>query len=204
MNLAEARDRVLDAAGRLFYRNGIQAVGMDAIRGEAGISLKRLYQCYPGKEDLVIHYLARRDLHWRRDLTAFVEAADTGGPRALAVFDFLGEWFDTDDFRGCAFINAFGELSARSERIAQATYTHKRMLHDDLTDFLELDGIAAAENHAARLLLLVDGSIVGAATGSNPDAAGDARAAAAVLLADAPRAAPGRAATADQSSAPLP
>ncbi|ASU84695.1 hypothetical protein CDO52_19500 [Nocardiopsis gilva YIM 90087] len=189
MELPEVRERVLEAAGRLFYRDGIQAVGMDAIRTASGISLKRLYQCFPSKESLVTHYLAQRDMNWRYALTRFVDAADTDGPCTLAAFDFLASWFTTDDFRGCAFINAFGELGARSEQVAHSVYAHKRTLLGHLQDFLYRDGITQPERLAEQLLLLMDGAIVCAATGTNPNAAEDARAVAAGLLASAPRSA---------------
>ncbi|GAA1991508.1 TetR/AcrR family transcriptional regulator [Nocardiopsis rhodophaea] len=187
MELPEVRERVLEAAGRLFYRDGIQAVGMDAIRAASGISLKRLYQCFPSKESLVTHYLAERDTNWRDALVRFVDAADTDSPRTLAVFDFLAAWFTTDDFRGCSFINAFGELGARSEPVAHAVYAHKRTLLLHLQDFLRRDGITEPARLAEQLLLLVDGAIVCAATGGNPNAADDARSVAAGLLAGSPR-----------------
>ena len=55
---------MLDAAEALFYRRGVQAVGIDDIRAEAGVSLKRLYQLYPSKDQLVVGFLdtARRPL----------------------------------------------------------------------------------------------------------------------------------------------
>lgn len=111
MDLDEARTRILDAAEKLFYGRGIQAVGMDELRTAAGVSLKRLYQCFPAKHDLVEAYLRRRDTRWRTALAQYVDAhADGPADRPLAVFDWLGDWFAEDGFRGCAFINAYGEL----------------------------------------------------------------------------------------------
>jgi AcrR family transcriptional regulator len=61
MSDQEVRERVLAAAGPLFYRRGITAVGMDDIWDVSGVSLKRLYLCFPSKERLVEAVLARRD-----------------------------------------------------------------------------------------------------------------------------------------------
>ena len=44
----DPRERVIDAADALFYSRGIRAVGMDDVRNEAGVSLKRLYALFPG------------------------------------------------------------------------------------------------------------------------------------------------------------
>ena len=61
MEAAVLQTRVLDAAETLLYGRGLQTVGMDEIRGESGVSLKRLYQLFPSKERLVEAYLRRRD-----------------------------------------------------------------------------------------------------------------------------------------------
>ena len=126
MELAEATDRLLVAAERLYYRNGIAAVGIDEVRAAAGVSMRRLYQLYPSKEHLVAAYLDARDVRWRGRVTAHVDAAgDDPGARLLAVFDWLGLWFAEDDFRGCAFINAFGEIGGDSPLILAAVQRHR-------------------------------------------------------------------------------
>ncbi|WP_030417335.1 TetR/AcrR family transcriptional regulator [Streptomyces sp. NRRL S-1448] len=125
----EARVRILDAAEELFYGRGVQAVGMDELRAAAGVSLKRLYQCFPAKQDLVEAYLRRRDARWRAALAEYVDAHGEGPEgRVLAVFDRLAEWFAEPDFRGCAFLNSFGELGATSEGVARAAREHKQTL----------------------------------------------------------------------------
>ncbi|MET9870436.1 TetR/AcrR family transcriptional regulator, partial [Streptomyces sp. NPDC006386] len=118
MDRAEARERALDAAEELFYGRGVQSVGMDDVRGASGVSLKRLYQLFPAKEQLVEAYLERRDARWRGRLAEYVERQGEPEERILAVFDWLGGWFGEPDFRGCAWINAYGELGATSARVA--------------------------------------------------------------------------------------
>jgi AcrR family transcriptional regulator len=88
LDLETARARVLDAAGELFYGRGVQAVGMDEIRSASGVSLKRLYQLFPSKGDLVQAYLRRRDARWRAALAGYVDARPAA-VRVLAVFDCL-------------------------------------------------------------------------------------------------------------------
>lgn len=81
MDHDEARARILDAAETLFYDRGIQSVGMDELRTTAGVSLKRLYGCFPAKHDLVEAYLRRRDARWRTALAGYVtERAGTPMP----------------------------------------------------------------------------------------------------------------------------
>lgn len=125
MDADTAQTRLLDAAEELFNEHGIQAVGMDTIRSRSGVSLKRLYQLYPAKDRLVAAVLTRRDHTVLTDLRRYVDARTDPRERVLAVFDFLGEWFACSDFRGCTFINTFGELGGISGDVAEIARTHK-------------------------------------------------------------------------------
>ncbi|MFC9879151.1 TetR/AcrR family transcriptional regulator [Streptomyces libani] len=187
MDHDEARTRILDAAEKLFYERGIQSVGMDELRTAAGVSLKRLYQCFPAKHDLVEAYLRRRDSRWRAALAEYVDAhadAQADGPaaRPLAVFDWLGEWFAEDGFRGCAFLNAYGELGATSERVGCVAREHKEALLGYVAGLVRAVPVAEPELLARQLVLLIDGAIAGAALMGEPSAARQARTAAAALM----------------------
>jgi len=190
MNDDEARERLLAAAGQLFYARGIHAVGMDDIREAAGLPLKRIYQFFPSKDQLAEAYLARRDENWLAALARRVDRCRDPRQRVLAVFAFLGEWFATPDFRGCAFINAAGELGSVSAPVAEITRQHKRKLRRYLAVLAAAAGAADPPALAAGLLLLMDGAIVAAATGAFPRPAAHARAAARRLLATAASGAP--------------
>jgi AcrR family transcriptional regulator len=112
------RDAALDAADRLFYAKGIQGVGMDELRSASGISLKRLYRLFPSKDAIVEQVLLARHRKWTEGVAAGVARETEPRERLLAVYDFLAEWFVQEDFRGCAFINSFGELGGTSPRFA--------------------------------------------------------------------------------------
>jgi AcrR family transcriptional regulator len=166
--------RVLDAAELLFYDRGIHAVGMDDIRATSGVSLKRLYQLFPSKEALVVGYLQRRDERWRRSLADHVTGPE--GDDVLLIFDWLHNWFAEPDFRGCAFINSFGEMGTTSPAIMRIVRHHKEELRDYVA------GLCPSVELAEQILLLIDGAITIAAITGDPDAARRARAAAAVLI----------------------
>ena len=170
-----ARTRVLDAAEELFYARGVQAVGMDAVRAASGVSLKRLYRLFPAKADLVEAYLRRRDTRWRERLAAHVAAVDDPRERVLAVFDWLHLWFTEPGFRGCAFVNSFGELGATSPAVARAARDHKEAVHAHLTTL-------APAPLADQLALLMEGAITTAALTGTPTPATTAREAARTLL----------------------
>ncbi|CAM5279818.1 TetR/AcrR family transcriptional regulator OS=Streptomyces alboniger OX=132473 GN=CP975_31640 PE=4 SV=1 [Streptomyces alboniger] len=181
MDHAEAEARLLDAAEGLFYERGIQAVGMDQVRTASGVSLKRLYQLFPAKSALVRACLDRRDRRWRTRLATAVEEHPEGTERLLAVYDWLYEWFTEPDFRGCAFINAYGELGAVDPAVAEAVRAHKRAFHDYVAALVASSG--HPEPLVGPLVLLAEGAMTTAAISGSPDAAREARRGAARLLA---------------------
>lgn len=174
------RARILEVADRLYYTMGIQAVGMDLLRAEAGVSLKRLYQLFGSKEAIVEEVLRARHGMW----TALVEDAVAGGGdarhRLLAIYDMLARWFDQDDFRGCVFINSFGELGATAPRIAEIVREHKASFQARLAELVADAGAPASL--APQLAILAEGAQTTAAIAGTTEAAGHARAAAEVLI----------------------
>ena len=150
------RDLIVAAADRLFYRRGIQSVGMDEVRTESGVPLKRLYAAFPSKDALVLEVLRTRRQTWDAGLAAAASTAATAEARLLAVYDFLDDWFRTDDFRGCGFINAFGELGAVLPAVAGIAQQQK----DDFQAYVSrlVEQLGAPPLLAAQLALLAEGA----------------------------------------------
>ncbi|KAA9165882.1 TetR/AcrR family transcriptional regulator [Amycolatopsis acidicola] len=179
MDRETAQVRLLDAAEELFYARGIQTVGMDDIRAASGVSLKRLYQVFPAKDQLVDAYLERRDARWRARLAEYVEQYEGPRRRVLAVFDWLESWFAEPGFRGCAWINAYGELGAVSKAVVRQTRRHK----DAFREYVA--GLADAADRpelAGPLFLLAEGAMVTAGISGDTGPARQAKAAAVALL----------------------
>jgi len=180
----EARESILDAAEQLYYAKGYAAVGMDELRAAAGVSLKRVYALFPSKNDIIKAVLGRKHLEWERMLSdAVASVGHDAGARLLAVYDFLENWFCTDDFRGCAFINAFGELGGTTPEIAQIVREHKASFQQYMADLVA--EIGAPETLAAQLSILAEGAQSTAAISGDPRVAVQARGAAEVLVAAA-------------------
>ncbi|MEV8534484.1 helix-turn-helix domain-containing protein [Streptomyces sp. NPDC051211] len=174
MDDEEARTRLLDTAEALFYTHGIQAVGMDRIRTASGVPLKRLYRLFPAKESLVTAYLERRDGRWLNSLRAAATRPSDPRDRVRAVFDWLAEWFAEPDFRGCAFINAYGELGPTAPEVVRTHKSELRTLLADLT--------TGPPTLADQLLILVEGATVLASFTPGPTPAHRAREVAELLV----------------------
>src|SRR6202158_5923305 len=170
--------RILETADRLFYLQGIRAVGVDTIAAEIGISKRTLYNHFPSKDALIAAYLAGR----------FKQVPASDKPpieQILGTFDRLERGFAAKGFRGCPFVNAVAELGAEDrsvKKIAIAFKESRRLWFRDLLMQLE---VADPEGLATQLTLLVDGSIAQDLVRDDPSMARAAKDAARVLLKNA-------------------
>jgi AcrR family transcriptional regulator len=153
---------------------------MDELRAESGIPLKRLYRLFPAKEAIVEEVLHHwRDV-WTAGITAQVEAAQEPREQLLAVYDFLAGWFTSPGFRGCAFINSFGEVGGASGRITDIVREQKRHFQDYLARLAAEAG--APDALAPQLAILAEGAITTAAIAASAAPARHAHAAAEILI----------------------
>jgi AcrR family transcriptional regulator len=178
---APARDRLLDTADRLFYAEGIHAVGIDRVLEESGVAKGSLYYNFGGKDDLVRAYLDNRHARWTARLDELTAAADTPTDKILAIFDALGILFAEPDFRGCAFINAAVEAPSGSAE-EKATIDFRTWLHELFAGLVAATGRPEPEQLVTQLVLIYDGANISAQLDHNLQAASAARAAAARLL----------------------
>ena len=174
------RERVLDAADRLYYGRGIQSVGMDELRRASGVSLKGLYGVFPSKAAIVLEVLDRRHALWTHGVTERVARETAPREKLLAIYDFLADWFLDDTFRGCGFINAFAELGSISPAVAQRAREHKAGFQEYVARLVATAGADPAL--APQLSILAEGAQTTAAIAGTGDAAGHARRAAGILI----------------------
>ncbi len=177
-----AYERAVATADRLFYEQGIHAVGVDQVAAEADISKASLYTHFRTKDDLVLGYLRGRSRSWQEHVAIELPArGGTATERVLAVFDLLGEWFDEPGYRGCPFINVEAEYGA-GHPTHEVTLEHRDWVRDLFTALLVEAGAADAESIALELCLLYDGAMASAqADASRPWAAAARRAAGRLL-----------------------
>ena len=169
-----ARERLLRAADKLFYEEGINSVGIDRVIEKAGVAKASLYSTFGSKEELVRAYLDRRQ-EIRQRKTAEVIARHTE-PRAkmLAIFEYLGELIALPSFRGCAFTRATSE-SLDSKSVRTVCDDSRSWLRSLFRDLAEDEGIGDTDGLATQLLLLYDGASATALMDSEPNAARVAR-----------------------------
>ena len=176
-----ARERLLDAADELFYEEGIHIVGIDRVIEKAGVAKASLYSTFGSKDELVRAYLTRRYEQRRARITEWVTRYDTPRDQLLGVFDALGDSIAQPGYHGCAFANATAE-SSRGSVAEQVTQAYRGWTRALFTDLARAAGAADPATLGAQLHLLYDGVNWAARIDRDLEAAGRAKAAAAILL----------------------
>ena len=178
------RERLLQAAGELFYAEGIQSVGIDRVIERAGVAKASLYSTFGSKEQLVCAYLDARHAKTMGRLRAAVDALEDPVERLLAVFDAQAQMFRAPDFHGCAFTAAASEAPAGG-RVDEAAEAFRRDLRALFTELAAAAGATDPALLASQLQLIYDGGGLAAKMDRDPDIATPARAAASALVASA-------------------
>ena len=174
----DMKERILQTADRLFYLQGIRAIGVDTIAAEIGISKRTLYNHFPSKDALIKAYLERRFVQARPSDKSPLE-------QILGTFDSLERRFAAKDFRGCPFVNAVAELGPKDRAVRKIAIAFKESRRQWFRARLDELGLANADALATQLQLLVDGSIALDLVRDDPAMARAAKEAAKALLRNA-------------------
>src|SRR3954462_13163865 len=158
---SEARQRILETADRLFYQDGIRAVGIDRIIAEAEVAKMSLYKHFPSKDDLILAALKHRE---EGVLEFFRSAMERHGKKAKtplrAFFAALKEFFESPGFRGCPFQNAAIELAEPNHPGTEFVRGHKQRFSQFLRGLVEESVGKAAAKVAPAVSILVEGAIM--------------------------------------------
>eukprot|EP00913_Durusdinium_trenchii_P013414 g12595.t1 len=175
-----ARQRILETAERLFYAEGVRAVGIDRIIAEADVAKMTLYNHFPSKDDLILAVLEYREKKFDALFEKWMKKHTKAGmDRLEAFFAALKDWFRSSGFRGCMFINSFAELADADHAASQFAAQHKERFHEVLKQIItECAGAKSANATTPAISLLVEGAIVTAVMKQSPKPADVAKEAA--------------------------
>lgn len=178
-----ARGRLLNAATRLFCKDGINATGIDAIIDEAGTAKTTLYKLFGSKTNLVHAVLESEGKQWREWFIGAIEAGGGDAQTKLArIFPALKTWFGEDRFYGCPFINAVAEHDKDQKQFRNIALRHKKVVLAHIEKLAAEMGATEPTLFAHQLALLIDGAIVAAMVSRDPGVADTAALAAGSLF----------------------
>jgi len=181
-----ARERLLLTADRLFYAEGVHAVGIDRIIEEAGVAKGSLFYNFANKEALVEAYLDGRDQQRRARVQKHLAGLEEPAEKILAVYDALQEAVELPDWNGCPFANANAEAPAGGIE-AQSLKRFRAWMSDLLVGLARDAGFKDPPTVARKLVVLYDGAVANSNLDAHPDAVRMARDMAADVLSNAVR-----------------
>ncbi|MGB8326892.1 MAG: TetR/AcrR family transcriptional regulator [Steroidobacteraceae bacterium] len=170
---AGVRERLLETADRLFYKEGVRAVGIDRVLAEAGAAKASLYSHFHCKDELVAAYVKRRTTDARAHIEAYVANIPPAG-RALRFFDWVVEWTNSRDFRGCPLQHIVGELNDPEHPARTVATEQREWIHARFLEWARAAGVTDPLATAGALVVLFDGAIA-ASEQDGPKRARDAR-----------------------------
>ena len=153
------RQRILDTASEMFYREGVRAVGIDAIIARSGVAKMSLYRNFPSKDALVAAWLEdRNQFFWQRWGRA--EASQTGNPRGQleAILDMVAATASHPKWRGCPFLNTATEFPEPEHPARAVILANKRAVRERLQALAAAAGARDPDLLAQQLRLLIDGA----------------------------------------------
>lgn len=185
--MTETREKILATAEKLIYENGIHATGMDLLVRTSGVARKSIYRYFSNKDDIAAAALNARDVRWMQWFRSECEKAENPEGRIVSVFSVLKGWFESDGFRGCAFINTAGEVGDVDDPIRHIAKLHKQKLLDYTSELTGQLNIEDPKSLAKQLFVLIEGTITVARVMGDYTALDSAREVAEILLEEVQR-----------------
>ena len=146
------RRRILDTAAEMFYREGVRAVGVDAVIARSGVAKMSLYRHFPSKDALVAAWLAdRNEAFWERWDKAEAAAGDDARRRLEAILDMVATAASHPRWRGCPFLNTGAEFPEPDHPARAVILAHKQAVFDRLCSLARAAGARDPDSAGAAI-----------------------------------------------------
>ena len=157
------KERIIATASDLFYNQGYNQTGINQIISESEVAKASMYQHFRSKEDIAVAYLIARHSMWMGKLNDCVSIQNTAKGKVIGSFDYLLEWLNEVNFRGCGWHNIITDLPDGHDKIRDQAIYHKNdvrnWLHNLLKKEIDYDE-TQAEELGDEILILIEGAII--------------------------------------------
>lgn len=157
-----ARDRLLSAAGALFYEHGFQAVGIDLIIEQAGVAKATLYRHFATKDELIAAYLQEANARFQEWFDSSIDNDAQAADALAGLFDEVAELANSPECLGCTFQTTASEFPDISHPGHAVALAHKQAVRVRLRELADKAGAHQPDELADSLLLLMDGAFASA------------------------------------------
>ncbi|MGH8185437.1 MAG: TetR/AcrR family transcriptional regulator, partial [Steroidobacteraceae bacterium] len=156
------RDRILNTARELFYRDGARAVGVDTVVAHSGVAKTSLYRWFPSKDALIVAVLEEeaKDRWAGWDYTAARSPAD---PREQLRTQLAGitKFVSSPKYRGCPFMNVTVEFADEQHPARAVARGVMEELRRRLRALIDPIGVNDPAEVTEQVLMLIDGAFSG-------------------------------------------
>lgn len=132
-----AKQKIIDKALELFYKQGYLATGINQVIAESGVAKNTFYYYFPSKDDLCVHYLQEMDRKWMEEIKALISSHKKPKDRLFAPLEFLQLWNEQSDFRGCPFLNIASEVTDPASGIRKEVVYHKQRFKTIISELVK-------------------------------------------------------------------
>ena len=157
------KERIIAAASHLFYFEGYNQTGINKILKEASVSKDSMYRYFRSKEDIAVAYLIGRHSMWMGNLENHVKTEVTSRQKIIATFDYLNDWLENVNYRGCGWQNIITDLPQDHDKIRDQAILHKNEVREWIHKTLIADEDYSkneAEETGDEVLILIEGAII--------------------------------------------
>lgn len=151
------KQKIVDTASRLFYKQGYSNTGINQIIAESGVVKSSLYTAFRSKEDILMAYLENTGVMLDKTLKDTVDQYENPVDKVFAVFDFLIELIQGKEYYGCNFLNIISEIPKEDERIRAQIKKQKNGVRRLFVEILEPVG---KEDLADEIYTLFEGVLI--------------------------------------------
>ena len=159
--LAPAKQRILDTADRLFYDEGIRAVGVDRLIGESSVTKATFYKHYGSKDRLIVEYVRYRHLQSAEQISRIAQETDDPAHLLNELVRLQVAFIGSSAFRGCPFLNAAVEFTDPAHPVRRAVEHHREWFHGLLESLLRQMDHPMPGDAADDLMMARDGAMTG-------------------------------------------
>lgn len=131
----DMRDRIVDAATRLFADRGYEGVSLQSIADAVGIRKPSLLYHFPTKDALRTEVMERMLSHWKEELPRILAAAQTGKDRFRSGMGALVRFFTADPNRARLVVR---EMLDQPGRVRSLLFEHFRPWTSLLSDYIRM------------------------------------------------------------------
>ncbi len=107
----------METATELFYEQGYNRTGINEILEKSGVAKASMYKHFRSKEEILLEYLKIMERTGDANLARSLAAKPKGEKQILGIFDFVLDFYNQPNYRGCWSQNVISEVPRDDEMI---------------------------------------------------------------------------------------